>query len=180
MTCGSINLTIRSAVRHTYDYLVIMGAAVRPDGTPSQTLLHRVMAAVSASERLADPRFLASGGRHGGAPSEGGVMRKLLLQQGVLEQSIVIEEESTNTLSSVRNCASILKRAGDASTVTVCTDGYHLPRCRLLFWAFGVTTVGQPMPSARRYLSFGRWFYYCCREVVATPLDVLIAAVHRS
>ncbi len=167
-------------MRNTYDYLVIMGAAVRPDGTPSQTLLHRVMTALTASEGLANPRFLASGGRHGAAPSEGGVMRKLLLQQGVAEERIVIEEESTNTLSSVRNCASILKHAGDASTVTVCTDGYHLPRCRLLFWAFGVTTMGQPMPSARRYLSFGRWFYYCCREVVATPLDGVIAVFHRN
>lgn len=169
----------RLPVSSTFQYLVIMGAAVRPDGTPSRSLLRRVAAALDASKAMAAPRFLVSGGSHGDAPSEAAVMRELLLREGVAPERIVMEDRSKNTLSSVRNCAAILKAARDATEVTVCSDRYHLPRCRLLFWACGVRTTYRPMPSAFAHLRLHQWVYYCFREFVAIPVDLLAALLSK-
>ena len=43
--------------------IVIFGAAVRPDGKPSQTLRHRVEAAALFGSRFSRPLFIPTGGQ---------------------------------------------------------------------------------------------------------------------
>src|SRR5271166_5453745 len=65
--------------------IIIFGAAVRPDGTPSPTLCHRVAAAARFGARFAHPLFIPTGakGRYGDA--EATVMARHLIAAGFPE-----------------------------------------------------------------------------------------------
>jgi DUF218 domain len=82
--------------------IVIFGAAVRPDGSASAALRHRVQAAAAFGATRSAPVFLPTGavGRYG--PSEASVMAALLCDYGVPAERIILEETGTDTLSSVR------------------------------------------------------------------------------
>ena len=146
---------------------------MRPDGSPSPTLARRVAAAVAFGEELSPPpRYLPTGGvgRHG--PSEASVMGELLRGAGVPDARIRLEEFATDTLSSVRLCAAMLR--DHRGPVFAATSAYHLPRCLVLLRLAGVWVLPVPPPrepASRRPLP--RW-YWRLREVPALPWDVLL------
>lgn len=152
-------------------YLVIFGAAVREDGSPSGSLRRRCESALRAGRGLDRPFYLATGGvgRHG--PAEAVVMRGLLVAGGVPRSQILIEAEAGDTLESVRLCSRILRARGDADEVRVCSSRYHLPRCVLLFRIAGFRCRAEPVPSDRPHLGTPKWLRYVAKELVATPWD---------
>ncbi len=72
--------------------IVIFGAAVRPDGKPSQTLRHRVEAAARFGKRFARPLFIPTGGQGRFGDAEAAVMTRLLREAGFSEASILQRE----------------------------------------------------------------------------------------
>ena len=153
--------------------IVIFGAAVRPDGSPSMTLLRRVQAAAVFGRRLhPPPLFMPTGGvgRHG--PSEASVMRDLLLDLGVPPERIALEETATDTLSSVRAVRALLH--GRRGRVYAATSTYHLARCVLLLRLAGLRARAArppPFPAAR---SLRKRWYWRLREAAALPVDAAI------
>ena len=160
------------------DCYVIMGAAVKPDGQPSGAMRRRVEGALAASAHCQAPRFIVTGGKGRFGPPESDLMRDLLVQAGVSPDRIVADPESTDTLQSVKTCASILKSGAQSSRVVVCTDRYHLPRCRWLFFLSGVSTGWEKMPNGRAAVGTARWTYYCIREVFAIVWDTVSLLFH--
>jgi len=154
--------------------IIIFGAAVRPDGQPSGALLDRVRAAHRLGERLPDATYMPTGavGRFG--PAEADVMATLLRSGGVAADRIRTETTGTNTLSSVRACAALLR--GHTGLVYAATSAYHLPRCVLLLRLAGLRARpcppiwGAASSSARK-----RW-YWRLREVPAVPVDAALMA----
>lgn len=159
--------------------IIIFGAAVRPDGSPSNALRNRVEAAARAGEAM-DPRplYIPTGavGRHG--PAEAAVMARLLGAAGVPATRIVEEPTATDTLSSVRACAAILRARRHEGAVFAVSNAYHLPRCRLLLrlagWPAG--GIAPPGPASRHWRR--RWFWRL-REGLAMPYDLGLMAWHR-
>jgi uncharacterized SAM-binding protein YcdF (DUF218 family) len=154
--------------------IVIFGAAVRPDGTPSHTLHHRVNAAARFARRFRNPLFVPTGakGRYGDA--EAAVMARQLRDLGFAETAIVREETGTDTLSSVCAVARIIRGLGSAARVYACTSAYHLPRCLLLLRLAGIRAHAcppPPVPAATRQSL--RW-YWRLRETPALPYDALL------
>lgn len=162
------------------DVFVVMGAAVRPDGEPSGAMRRRVEGAVAASHGSADPVFLVTGGvgRHG--PAESSVMARLLFEAGVTADRIVEESASDDTLSSIVNCAGLILASGAPTSVTVCSDRYHLLRCRWLLRLCGVRASAAEMPSGVGANGLARWVFYYVREVAALPLDTLLVLFRRA
>jgi len=64
-------------------YFVIFGAAVKPDGQPSGTLLRRVQGAWQLGKETDSACFIVTGGVGEHGPAEGLVMQQLLLRMGV-------------------------------------------------------------------------------------------------
>ena len=154
--------------------IVIFGAAVRPDGTPSRTLRHRVEAAVQYGSGLNQPVFMPTGavGRYGA--SEASVMARLLRASGVQGDRIVLEETGTDTVSSVRAVRRLMRDRPAGTPVFAATSGYHLLRCVLLLRLAGLPARSAPPPSfpaARLWRT--RW-YWRLREAAALPYDVLL------
>ncbi len=159
--------------------IVIFGAAVRPGGRPSAMLRRRVEAAAAFSVRFTEPLFVPTGGvgRHG--PSEASVMRALLVECGVAPGRILLEESGTDTLSSARAVARLLRADGLAAPVFAASSAFHLPRCVLLLRLFGVPAraAGPPWASAGSRWTTRAWWWL--REAAALPYDLILALVVR-
>ncbi len=156
--------------------IVIFGAAVKPDGTPSRVLLLRVQAALAHGRTLERPLYVPTGGigRHG--PAEAVVMAGVLRDACVAVEDILIEPTATDTLESVRAVRRLL--AGHTGPVLAASSKYHQPRCVLLlriagFAARACPVVPEPTRAWRR-----RWFWRA-KECVSLPWDMLLATLLR-
>lgn len=152
-----------------------MGAAVGADGTPSGAMKRRVDSALSIAKGPGF-RFIVSGGTgRNKTKSEAEAMKQLLVSQGVSETDIITEDRSSTTLSSVQNCAGLLGKSGTMSgNVIVSTDTYHLPRCRWLFYLYGIPTGRSELKSGRKANGSMKWAFYYLREFAAIPVDSLL------
>ena len=159
---------------------IIMGSAVSTDGRPSQAMQRRVKAALHLRHELQNLIFLPTGGNsERWGHSEAEVMTGLLKDAGVRNDSIIRETDSKNTLQSLSNCARKIKKLPDVVTVIVCSDSFHLPRCRLLLSIMGIYSSYRTMPRGRKSLGFARWAHYCAREAVAIPVDTTILLFYK-
>jgi vancomycin permeability regulator SanA len=155
--------------------ILIFGAAVRPDGKASVTLQRRVEAAVTCAKGEQEVRFIPTGGIGRYGPSEASVMADLLRESGVASEKIQLEETGTDTLSSVRAVSRMVGQQQERGEVFVATSGYHLPRCLILLYLFGILARPCPPPQIS---GAGRWWkrwYWRIREVPALPYDVALA-----
>ncbi len=160
------------------DWLIVFGAAVREDGAPSGSLLRRLQGALAVSRGLPDPAFFVTGGQGEAGPPEAHVMRDWLIAQGVPAGSILADDQSGDTLASALACAHALKPLTD--WVTVCSSGYHNPRCAVLLALLGFKVRIPRMPPDRPSLGLAKYAYYLCREAVALPWDALLLLVRRN
>jgi uncharacterized SAM-binding protein YcdF (DUF218 family) len=154
---------------------IIMGSAVLSDGRPSNAMRRRVKAALYLRHEFHNLIFLPTGGNlQRWGRSEADVMKGLLTDAGVGNDSIIQETDSKNTLQSLTYCARKIKKLPDVATVFVCSDSFHLPRCRLLLSILGIHPDYRPMPRGIKSLGLARWSYYCAREAVAIPVDTAL------
>jgi len=159
------------------DYIVIFGAAVRPDGRASGSLQRRVEGALAWWRGHRDACFLPTGGvgRHG--PAEAEVMRTMLIEGGVDPDRILVEDQARDTLESVRLCDRILRARPDVGAIICCTSPYHQPRCKLLFQMLGYSVILPPMPSDRPWLPLGKYLRFRGKELLSAPYDMLQLAL---
>jgi uncharacterized SAM-binding protein YcdF (DUF218 family) len=151
--------------------IVIFGAAVRPDGQPSQTLRHRVEAASRFGQRFTAPLFIPTGARGRFGDAEAAVMARQLIDAGYPEACVTREDTGTDTLSSVRAVRPLLP-AG--IQVYACTSAYHLPRCLLLLRLAGVPARPCPPPPVPAATGLRMRWYWRLREAPALPYDALL------
>ena len=155
-------------------YLIIFGAAVLADGSPSGTLVRRVEGAVRAARSYRDPVFMPTGGKGTAGYVEAEVMRAMLLAAGVPADRIVEEGQARDTVESVRLCDVLLRLAGDVDHVLTCTSRYHLPRCVLLLRLLGWPVRVPQMPQDYVRLPTGKLIRFTLKEIVATPYDAML------
>jgi uncharacterized SAM-binding protein YcdF (DUF218 family) len=155
--------------------IIVFGAAVRPDGRPSQTLRHRVEAAARFGQNFARPLFIPTGakGRYGDA--EASVMARQLIDAGFSAASIHEERTGTDTLSSVRAVTRMLAgMTACRAPVYACTSAYHLPRCLVLLRLAGVPARACPPPPVPAAMRIWMRWYWRLREAPALPYDALL------
>jgi uncharacterized SAM-binding protein YcdF (DUF218 family) len=159
--------------------IVIFGAAVRPDGSASPTLRRRVEAAARLGARLPDPLYIPTGAQGRFGPAESHVMADLLRSLGVPAARIIEEPTGTDTLSSARACAALLRRLGHAGPVLAATSRFHLTRCVLLLRILGLPARPVPIGGSAGAEGWARRWYWRLREVPAIPYDAALALWHR-
>ena len=131
------------------DVIVVLGAALTPDGEPTPALRRRVAHGVRLFHESAAGVLLLSGGPTRHPRPEAAVMRALALDGGVPEGCIVVEDASVRTLHNATNTARILRERGWRRALLV-TDSFHMPRALMTFRGFGVAARGSAVPGAWR------------------------------
>jgi len=162
-------------------YIIIMGAAVGEDGKPSGSMKRRVSSALRISQTFTESIFLVTGGVGISKPvSEAEAMRTLLIESGIPSERIRGEDQSKNTLSSVYHCSIILKKVNNCLEIHVCSDKYHIARCRWLFSLLGFHTLPVEVISGQEANGLYKWLYYYLREYAAIVLDTILVYLHKA
>ncbi|WP_454728760.1 SanA/YdcF family protein [Cellulosimicrobium protaetiae] len=150
------------------DAIVVPGAGLRPDGSPSTYLRRRLDAAAELYGRGVAPVVLVSGDAHDDY-DEPGSMRAWLLDRGVPDDAILLDREGFDTHAT---CTRAVSEFG-VGTAVVVTQGYHLPRTLFSCRVAGLDAVGVGVSAA----SVEPWkaVLYRVREVPAATKAVLDA-----
>ena len=151
--------------------VIIFGAAVRADGTPSGALADRVRAAARFGVTVPEVRYMPTGGQGRHGPPEWEVMTRLLIEHGVRRVQIEPEMTGRNTLGSVRACA---RKLPAGCRVYAATSAYHLPRCLVLLRLAGFEALACPPPHGPASARASRRWFWRLREVVALPVDAAL------
>ena len=159
--------------------IVIFGARIMPDGSPSRALRRRVVGAIEVAKANPDAVLFASGAAgQAGQPTEAAVMRDLLRDAGLSEARIVLDEVSRDTLQSVV-AAARYAHAHRIPDCIVCSDTYHLARIQVMFALLGVRAAAGPVRSGRAEAGTAYWIKMWLREAVALPYDAAIVLARR-
>jgi uncharacterized SAM-binding protein YcdF (DUF218 family) len=148
------------------DVAVVLGARVRPDGTPSSALASRVERAVELHRAGLAPRLLFSGGVGTHPPSEARAARELAVALGVPAEACLLEEESRSTRENAERSAAVLRQLG-ARRVRVVSEPYHLLRARQYFRLQGLEVETAPTRWSERDASSVWRAWWSLREAVA-------------
>lgn len=139
------------------EYVVVLGAQVRQDGSPSPVLRYRLDAAYDYAATHPVCKVVVSGGQGLNEPmSEADCMATYLRERGLDQARVLREDRATNTVENVRFAAEVMRGQGsDPATakVGVVTNDFHLYRAVRLARHAGVPgAVGVWAKSTPLYL----------------------------
>ena len=139
----------------TADAIIVMGAA-QYRGHPSPALRTRLDHALALWQRGIAPRLVLTGGiGEGDTASEAAVSRAYVVDLGVPDSAVLLENEGRTSSQSLRRAASLLHARRLASAVVV-SDPFHMLRLEILGRRYGIvphTSPALPTPGTRRLLS---------------------------
>lgn len=133
-----------------YQDVLILGAKVKRDGTPTNALRYRLDVAADYAAQYPQVRLIVSGGQgmdenH----TEASVMKRYLTEQGIEAARILEEDRSTSTYENILFTRELLP---DMTHVTIISNDYHLERAKVLAKRQGlkVDTLGAKTPGGIR------------------------------
>lgn len=141
----------RDNIRGTPDVMLILGCEVKPWG-PSELLLDRLDEALGYLEENPQLPVIVSGGQGPTEPtSEAQAMADYLIEHGIPEHQILLEDQSTNTAENMVYSYQLWQEQEKDSHVLVVSNGFHLTRAELLAERAGfeeVSTLAAPSSHA--------------------------------
>ncbi len=153
------------------DAALVLGAGVRPDGSPSDVLRDRLDEALSLRAAGRVRKILVSGDHGEAGYDEPNAMRRYLEAHGVPPEDVFMDHAGIDTYSSVWRARHVF----GARRVVVVTQRFHLARAVWLSRALGMEAEGS---AADRHLYRGLvWLH--ARELASRTKAVLDVAVAR-
>jgi uncharacterized SAM-binding protein YcdF (DUF218 family) len=125
--------------------VVVLGTKVLSGGRPSGTLQARTRHAARLYARGEVVLVIPTGGVGKHPPSEAEVMAKILREEGVLEEDILIEGEARSTRESAQLVAAMVR---GIRSVMVVTDPLHCVRAIEAFRTEGLEVWASPVYSS--------------------------------
>lgn len=156
------------------DCIVVLGAHVWMDGRLSNALTYRCEAALKAWKDGVAPALILCGARGKDEPvTEAEAMYGWMLDHGVPESAVIMEDRSLNTRQNIANAQAIMVERG-WKTAAVCTNDYHLTRALWIARDAGLHATGIAAPSTKDIPSLVRgrlretcsWILYFIRKFI--------------
>lgn len=119
------------------DYIIVLGCAIRRDGSPTPLLrgrLDRALAFARAQEQAGGPApvFVLSGGQGPDeCVSEAESMRRYLADRGVPAERMLLEDRSTDTEENMRFSKELILARDSSARTAFSTTNYHVFRSGL-------------------------------------------------
>ncbi|MDP9365487.1 MAG: YdcF family protein [Chloroflexota bacterium] len=168
---GAIYWQARADQARPVDAIVVLGTA-QFNGRPGRVLQARLDRALAAYERGLAPRLVVTGGRApGDVFTEAEAARDYLLQRGVPEEAILLENEGRDSWGSMQGVASLLGDLGQRRVLLV-SDGFHLFRVKLMARDLGLVPFGAAAPNSPIRQGGPGEFSYVLREAAAVVVHL--------
>ncbi|MDD5806228.1 MAG: YdcF family protein [Eggerthellales bacterium] len=153
---------------YPYDCIVVLGASVLPDGSPSDILRSRLDAGIVLYFAGYAPIIVMSGNGAESDYDEPGNMKAYAIAQGVPESAIFCDDGGLHTYDTMWRMAHVF----GAEHVVVVSQEYHLHRCVCDALGVGLEVLGVASDSS----VYNDQFYYELRECGARVHDLFQVA----
>ena len=134
ITVGNKDYTVEKK----YDAIVVLGAGLRQDGTPSNMLEDRLNGAIELYKKGVAPKIILSGDCSGEDYDEVSSMKKFCIDNGVPEDDIVRDDNGFSTYETMDN---VVNKMGYKKIIVV-TQKYHIYRSVYLARRMGAEADG--------------------------------------
>ena len=114
------------------DFIVTLGYALNSDGTMHETLIKRLDQTYLAAIANPDAKIIVSGGVQKSGVTESYLMKKWLIDKGIIADRILIEDKSKDTVDNALNSVEILK-VNNAKNIILITSASHIRRAKTIF-----------------------------------------------
>ena len=118
--------------------LIVLGCAVWGE-RPSYMLKARANYAANYLENNPDTVAILSGGQGEGEKiSEAECMRRVLVEEGIDESRLYLEDSSTSTEENIKYSKEIIEEKGLSDDIAIVTSDYHLRRATMIAKRYGI------------------------------------------
>lgn len=156
-------VSVDEASGYQADAIVVLGASVFADGTPSTILQDRLDCGIALYKAGAAPKIIMSGDNSTEHYNECAAMKRYAIAQGVPSEDIFCDHAGFSTYESMYRAKNVF----GCSRVVIATQTYHLYRALYSAHALGVDAIGV----ASDYRSYGKQTWYDVREIPARTKD---------
>ena len=161
---GAIYVQARTDQARPVDAIVVLGTT-QYNGVPSRTLRARLDRALELYEDgLAATVIVTGGSLPGDVYTEAESGQMYLVEAGVPEDAIVLENEGSDSWESMNGVAGILA-ARDLESILIVSDGFHLLRLKVMARDLGITAYSTAASGSP--IAGGQEFSYVVREALA-------------
>ncbi len=156
----------RQRTERGMDYMIVLGARVKGE-ILSKILLQRMITAVTYLQKNPGTNVIVSGGKGDGENlSEAEAMKRYLINQGIADNRIIKEDQSSNTYENFLFSKQLLN---ENATVAVVTNGFHMFRATRIAKKQGLVRVHGLAAPTDKVLALN----YYVREAVGVMKDML-------
>ncbi len=149
------------------DAILVLGASVKADGTPSDILADRLEVAADLYLSGAAGAIIVSGDNRSPHYNESDAMKHYVASLGVSEDAIYVDHAGYDTYASVYRARNVY----GADSLMVVTQAYHLYRALMIGDMLGMQTVGVAADKG----NYDNQFMYSVRELVSRDVDFFMA-----
>lgn len=168
---AAIYVEARNDEARPVDAIVVMGAA-QYNGRPSSVLEARLDHAVTLYNEGYAPLIIVSGGNMpGDVYTEAGVGEQYLLDRGVPQNAILMEDEGRDTWESMQGVADVAD-GRQIESLLIVSDGFHLFRSERMASAVGFDAYSSAAPDSPIEPWSANEFSYVIRETGAVILQM--------
>jgi len=129
-----------------WDCILVLGAGLQPDGSPSLMLRERIDMGIRLYGSGAAPKLLMSGDHGRADHDEVNAMKDAALAAGIPSEDVFMDHAGFSTYDSLYRAEAIF----GAERLLIVTQSYHLPRALYIASRLGLEAVGIPCDT-RRY-----------------------------
>lgn len=163
-TCVLINLS--DAPENSPQYVVVLGAHVRADGSPTKALRMRIETAANYLKEHPDTMAVCSGAKGNDEPvSEAECIASGLIARGISAERILMEDRSTTTKENFLFVSEMIPKE---AAICVCSNNFHLFRSLTYAKSCQLTDVSGLSAPFEDVLVI----HYAVREAIAFTSDL--------
>ena len=158
---------IKKDVEYNKDYMLILGCKIRNDGTLTPLLRGRVDRAIEFRNKQLEKTnkdliFIPSGGKgNDEVIAEAEAIKNYLLEQGIKDKNILLENKSKNTYENIKYSYKLIKNKN--SNICFSTTNYHVLRAGLIATEQGIKIDGIGSKTKTYF-----WINAFIREFIGT------------
>ena len=149
------------------DCILVLGAGIRTDGSPSPMLQDRLNTGIALYQNGAAPKLLMSGDHGREDYNEVQTMKDITLEQGVPSEDVFMDHAGFSTYDSLYRARDVFQ----ARKVIIVTQKYHLYRALYIARSLGLDAWGVSADTRRYRGQSHRDF----REILARDKDFFVS-----
>ncbi len=151
------------------DAVLVLGAKVYEDGTPSPSLADRLDRAIELYQMGKAPKIIASGDHGTAEYDEVNSMLDYLLAHGIPREDIFLDHAGFNTYDSLYRARDIFC----VKSLLISTQDFHIGRAVYMGRRLGLDAWGVPTPDRQAYRAYNQLRESLARVKAVLETDVL-------